>query len=122
MKFSECLKLARQQKGLSQKQLAQLLNVPVSTINRYENDNTEPRISTVIEIAEILNMSIDELLRLPCGSNGFPLSPVTNEEHAEMAHAYNFLTQKFFNVEFKDDKGRRIFYITKISISTFYEY
>lgn len=108
MKFSECLKLARQQKGITQKQLAELLNVPVSTINRYENDNMEPRLNTVMQIAEVLHMSVDELIHFPYGSNGFPIDPTTEEEHKEIAFAYNFLTKKFFKIKYQDGQ----YYIT----------
>lgn len=101
MKFSECLKIARQQKGITQKQLADLLNVPVSTINRYENDNMEPRLNTVMQIAEVLHMSVDELIHFPYGTNGFPINPTTDTEHKEITNAYNFLVKNFIKLNIK---------------------
>lgn len=63
MKFSECLRQAREKAGLTQKELAEKLNVPPQMINRYENSDTEPRIGFVINIANALNISLDELMK-----------------------------------------------------------
>lgn len=54
MNFNECLKKARETAGISQKQLADKLNVPASMISRYESTDTEPRIGFVLKIIEIL--------------------------------------------------------------------
>ena len=42
MTFSEILKYIRSQHNYTQEQLARELNVSFSTINRWENSNTEP--------------------------------------------------------------------------------
>lgn len=42
MKFSRQVKIVRKQLGLSQKQLANALNVSFATINRWENDRVIP--------------------------------------------------------------------------------
>ena len=63
LKFSECLRQAREKAGLTQKELAEKLNVPPQMINRYENSDTEPRIGFVINIANALNISLDELMK-----------------------------------------------------------
>lgn len=63
MKFSECLRQAREQAGLTQKELAEKLNVPPQMINRYENSDTEPRIGFVINAANVLGITLDELMK-----------------------------------------------------------
>lgn len=42
MTFSNALKKAREEAGLTQTEFAKLLNVSFSTINRYENGHHEP--------------------------------------------------------------------------------
>ena len=42
MKFGEALKNAREEAGLTQMELAKLLNVSYSSINRYENGHHTP--------------------------------------------------------------------------------
>lgn len=63
LKFSECLRQAREKAGLTQKELAEKLNVPPQMINRYENSDTEPRIGFVINIANALSITLDELMK-----------------------------------------------------------
>lgn len=42
MEFPEIVRFVRKQLGLSQKQLAQALNISFATINRWENGHVEP--------------------------------------------------------------------------------
>lgn len=42
MKFSEIVKLVRKKTGMSQDELARVLNVSFATINRWENGKTHP--------------------------------------------------------------------------------
>lgn len=42
MSFAKFLKTVREQLEMSQQQLAKALNVSFSTINRWENEKTEP--------------------------------------------------------------------------------
>lgn len=62
MKFSECLKQAREKAGLTQKELAEKLNVPAPMISRYETSDTEPRIGFAVEIANALGITLNELI------------------------------------------------------------
>lgn len=62
MKFSECLKQAREKAGITQKELAEKLNVPAPMISRYETSDTEPRIGFVVEIAKALGITLNELI------------------------------------------------------------
>lgn len=61
MLFADWLKKYRNIAGLTQKELAQKLNIPQSTINKYENEGVEPRVSFAVSVAQILNASLDEL-------------------------------------------------------------
>jgi predicted transcriptional regulator len=48
----------REEKGLSQRQLAKLLNKPQSTITRIETGKTDPRLSTIFDIAKALGKKV----------------------------------------------------------------
>ncbi len=53
----------RKEKGLTQKNLAELLNVSDKTVSHWECDETSPDISILPLLAEILGVTVDELLR-----------------------------------------------------------
>lgn len=61
-KFNENLKIARERKGLSQKDIAEGIGVAKSTYSLYESGNREPNVQTIKKIADLLNVSADELL------------------------------------------------------------
>ena len=61
-KFHENLKIARERKNLSQKELAEIIGVAKSTNSLYESGNREPNVQTIKRIADALNTSADELL------------------------------------------------------------
>lgn len=52
----------RKERGLTQKQLAAKLNIYQSNLSNWENGITEPDILAIIKIAEILEVTTDELL------------------------------------------------------------
>lgn len=56
------LKVARVKKNLTQKQLAELVGVSSSTINRIETGNQIPKVDILLKLAEILEVSAEELL------------------------------------------------------------
>lgn len=60
--FFENLKNARLRKGLSQVQLAEQLGIAKSTYSMYESGKREPNMQTIKKIADILDVSTDELL------------------------------------------------------------
>lgn len=56
------LKEARLQKKLTQKQIAEMLNINRVVYNRYENGKNIPNLKTAKKIAEILEISLDYLV------------------------------------------------------------
>ncbi len=60
--FSENLKTLRKQKGLSQEELAIRLHVVRQTISKWEKNLSVPDADTLIRLAEILEVSVSELL------------------------------------------------------------
>lgn len=56
------LKLLREETGITQKQLAEAIGVSQQSINKYENHNIEPDITTLIHIADFFDTSVDYLI------------------------------------------------------------
>jgi len=52
----------RKQKGLSQEEVANRLNVSRQTISNWENNQALPTIDKAKELSKLYNVSIDELL------------------------------------------------------------
>lgn len=60
--FGENLKTLRKQKGFSQEELAARLHVVRQTISKWEKNLSVPDADTLIRLAEILEVSVSELL------------------------------------------------------------
>jgi transcriptional regulator with XRE-family HTH domain len=60
--FAERLKELRMQRGLSQVQLAALIDVSPRVYNRWERGGALPRLDFVVKIADILQVTLDELI------------------------------------------------------------
>ena len=60
--FSENLKTLRKQRGFSQEELAMRLHVVRQTISKWEKNLSVPDADTLIRLAEILEVSVSELL------------------------------------------------------------
>ncbi len=62
--FSKNLKLARNARGYTQKEVAKSIGVSNSSYSQYESGGREPSIKTIEKIAHVLRVSIDELFGL----------------------------------------------------------
>ena len=60
--FGEKLQILRKEKGLTQKDVADLLKVAPSTIGMYEQGRRDPDTDTIRQLAKFFNVSIDDLL------------------------------------------------------------
>ena len=103
MTLGERIKAARKEKGITQKELADLINKGFSTVQKYEIDVIEPPISVLEKIADALNVSIQKL----CGLSdeltegqraGKQLSLMldllsSDPEHEELIEAYEMLNK-----------------------------
>lgn len=56
------LKKLRNENNVTQQQLADAISVSQQSINKYENHNIEPDISTLIQIADYFNVTVDYLI------------------------------------------------------------
>ena len=62
VKIGKFISSLRKEKGYTQEQLAEKLNVSNKSISRWENGNTMPDLSLIPKLCEILGISINELL------------------------------------------------------------
>lgn len=60
--FSEALHRLRREKGLKQGELADLVGISRATASDYERSRSEPDFQTLIKIATLFGVSVDELL------------------------------------------------------------
>ena len=62
MSFAENLKQIRKEKQLSQEELAEILNVSRQAISKWERGISMPDTSIMLELCDILGISVNELL------------------------------------------------------------
>jgi len=72
--FAEVLKLLRQEKGFSQRELAKELNISHSTLGMYEVGKREPDHNTLRRIADYFDVSLDYLLGRSGERNEHPVT------------------------------------------------
>ena len=59
--FYKNLKRLRKEHNLTQKELAEKLNVSDKTINQWERKYSEPDIKAIMDLKDFFNISYDEL-------------------------------------------------------------
>ena len=80
--FSEKVKDARLQLGLSQKQLGEAIGVSVRTISSYEKEGKMPRQGTIFKLAKALGVSVKFLVDDHCEN---PLEDIEKDRYIEDA-------------------------------------
>ncbi len=65
MQIGEAIRSARRNLGLTQREAANKLGIPVSTYSNYENGNRTPNMDTLCKIAEGFEIDIDQLIKRP---------------------------------------------------------
>ncbi len=90
------LKHLRQQKGISQKQLADMILVSQQSVNKYENQNVEPDIKTLVKMADFFGVSLDYLVGRTDIKEMItkPKMSDLNETEAEVIIKFRSLTNK----------------------------
>lgn len=91
------LKEIRKSRGLTQKQLANLVGVSETNISRYESGDRDPPLDTLVRIAAVLNATTDSLL----GIEKAPAPERNESEDAAMNMVRNLTAEereKFFSL------------------------
>ena len=100
--FNKNLKYIRQQKGISQQELADKLKIDRSTISRWENDEMDVTVGNALQIADFFNIPMEEL-------TGKDLTVNDNNSFDEL----DVLFDKHKNILTDDDKEYIKFIIEK---------
>ena len=79
MPFKDMLKSLREERGLSQDELARLTQLSKSTISMYENGNREPKFETLEVIADFFNVDMNTLL-----DKKQPIMAITQQEETHI--------------------------------------
>lgn len=64
-KNGDLLRELRRKKGFNQQEAAEAIGISFMTFRRWENGDVEPRISELQRIADVFEVSVDELLNGP---------------------------------------------------------
>lgn len=94
MSFGDSLTKIRIEKGFSRKDLAEQLEIPYTTLRNYETDQREPGHKLLIKIANLLSVSVDELVGYQAKKENAPLY---SSEALKLASDYD---------SHMDDRGR----------------
>jgi len=60
--YSIKIKEIRKKKGVSQNSLAKSLNTKQQVVSRYERQESSPSLDRLVEIAQVLGVTLDELV------------------------------------------------------------
>ena len=110
----------RKQMGLSQKELAAMLNVTNKAISKWETNASLPKAELIIKLAEIFGVSADELLDLTVKTKEEKTHKITTLE--ELTRKTNELLQRENAKQAKDKPvyefsvGNAKFYIFSVAI------
>lgn len=58
--FNKNLKFIRQQRGISQQELADKLKIDRSTVSRWENDEMDVTVSNALQVSNFFNIPIED--------------------------------------------------------------
>lgn len=81
MKINEIIKRLRQQKGLSQKKLGEMIGVSVSAVQQFEYGKTQPKYETLLKLSEVLDYPFvnQEVIYIPLDLTQVPTKDLLKE-------------------------------------------
>lgn len=88
--ISEALKSARERKGLSQRELGDLAGVPQSHISKIESGGVDLRLSSLIELARVLNLELTLVPKKSSAAVGAIIRSVEQDNQSSKALAKEF--------------------------------
>ncbi len=94
MEFHEKLTELRKQKGWSQEELGNRLNVTRQTVSKWELAQTTPEMEKLVELSQLFDISLDELLNNPRFSEQKGLLP--NGNWKDLNH-YEYKSKKMIH-------------------------
>lgn len=92
------IKKYREKKGLTQKELGAALGLAEITIRQYENNKREPKYERLYVIADVLSVSVSDLMNIDTGKQikeARVKAKLTQEKLAQKAGISVFTLQKY---------------------------
>ena len=109
MTIAERIRLTRQQKNVSQKELAELSNVNLKSLSRYELGTSVPPADSLKKIADALGVSADHLL----GDEGAQIRDKELLKQFEVVQEMNGearkVVQAFLDMAIRDFKAKQAY-------------
>ena len=102
MTLGEKIQILRKQKGMTQDQLADILNVSRQAVSKWETNESQPDIERLIEIGNLFNVSTDYLIK-----DGYASDPIKRTRVAEKESLRN--SRIFFLVSAVYSLGTGVF-------------
>ena len=62
VKIGQFIKAVRKEKSLTQREVAEKLNISEKTVSKWETGNGLPEVSLMLPLCELLEISVNELL------------------------------------------------------------
>ena len=87
MTIGERIVFLREERGISQKDLARSLHITAATLSRYENDIYQPKLEFLCEMCRILNTSSDYMLGFTADFEALPRQKASSGDSAGSAHS-----------------------------------
>jgi len=110
--FGNRLYELRKKAGLSQTELGKLLHVTNKAVSKWENGKAKPTLDMVRELADILNVSVNELLEVPDEKKQITKIVITGGPCAgkttAMSWIQNAFTKKGYAVLFVDETATQL--------------
>lgn len=83
--FGSMIAALRKEKGMTQLELAEQMGVTDKAVSKWERDLSFPDVSSIPTLAEILGVSVDELMLVKAGTKGNDSSGKKAAEIAQLA-------------------------------------
>lgn len=98
----------RTEKALSQRQMAKVLNISQGTYNNWENENTQPSVEQLIQIAKFFEVSVDYLIGNSQDFDGMPFIKPLSKREEQLLSAFGALNE--------EQQNSLISFLNKISV------
>ena len=72
--LAENIRKYRKDRGMTQEDLAEKLNLTLGTISKWERGSSEPELSYLMQLAQIFHISLDALIGFSIRSNTMPIT------------------------------------------------
>ena len=93
--FGNFISALRVRRGLSQYQLGALVHVSDKAVSKWENGASKPRMNTMVKLAEVLDVSVDELLTCQLATSGEKRKDLSAMEKAIIKKAENRMEELY---------------------------